>query len=178
MDYETRKRIIWGCILKDMQALFNAPRHLQADSMKEGRAAYLEALFDAANSQLSGDMSEEDFSYYCKQISKDMIQSTTIRTWYMPNDLRKCALKHGQIWIAKQTHLASYENPNKQKEEIKRNKDNPEEMGWSLSSIENHRRNLQEAIENDELQGTLAQSFRQILDSAEAKILAKQETPY
>ena len=178
MDYETRKRIIWGCILKDMQALFNAPRHLQADNMKEGRAAYLEALFDAANSQLSGDMSEEDFTYYCKQISKDMIQSTTIRTWYMPNDLRKCALKHGQIWIAKQTHLASYENPNKQKEEIKRNKDNPESMGWSLSSIENHRRNLQEAIENNELQGTLAQSFRQILDSAEAKILARQETPY
>ena len=178
MDFETRKRIIWGCILKDMQALFNAPRHLQADNMKEGRAAYLEALFDAANSQLSGDMSEEDFSYYCKQISKDMIQSTTIRTWYMPNDLRKCALKHGQIWIGKQAHLASFENPNKQKEEIKRNKDDPSSMGWSLSSIENHRRNLQEAIENDELQGTLAQSFRQILDSAEAKILARQETPY
>ena len=178
MDYETRKRIIWGCILKDMQALFNAPRHLQAENMKEGRAAYLEALFDAANSQLSGDMSEEDFSYYCKQISKDMIQSTTIRTWYMPNDLRKCALKHGQIWIAKQTHLASYENPNKKKEETKRNKDDPSSMGWSLSSIENHRRNLQEAVDNNELQGTLAQSFRQILDSAEAKILARQETPY
>ena len=178
MDYETRKRIIWGCILKDMQALFNAPRHLQADSMKEGRAAYLEALFESANSQLSGDMTEEDFSYYCKQISKDMIQSTTIRTWYMPNDLRKCALKHGQIWIAKQTHLASYENPTKQKEEIKRNKDNPESMGWSLESIAQHKENLRLAIDNNELQGTLAQSFRQILDSAEAKILARQETPY
>ena len=178
MDYETRKRIIWGCILKDMQALFNAPRHLQADNMKEGRAAYLEALFESANSQLSGDMTEEDFSYYCKQISKDMIQSTTIRTWYMPNDLRKCALKHGQIWIAKQTHLASYENPNKQKEEIKRNKDNPESMGWTLESIAQHKENLRLAIDNNELQGTLAQSFRQILDSAEAKILARQETPY
>ena len=178
MDYETRKRIIWGCILKDMQALFNAPRHLQADNMKEGRAAYLEALFESANSQLSGDMTEEDFSYYCKQISKDMIQSTTIRTWYMPNDLRKCALKHGQIWIAKQTHLASYENPTKQKEEIKRNKDNPESMGWSLESIAQHKENLRLAIDNNELQGTLAQSFRQILDSAEAKILARQETPY
>ncbi len=178
MNYETRKRIIWGCILKDMQALFNAPRHLQADNMKEGRSAYLEALFESANSQLSGDMSEEDFTYYCKQISKDMIQSTTIRTWYMPNDLRKCALKHGQIWIAKQTHLDSYENPTKQKEEIKRNKDNPESMGWSLESIAQHRENLRHAINNNELQGTLAQSFRQILDSAEAKILARQETPY
>jgi len=178
MDFETRKRIIWGCILKDMQALFNAPRHLQADDMREGRAAYLEALFESANSQLSGDMSEEDFSYYCKQISKDMIQSTTIRTWYMPNDLRKCALKHGQIWIAKQTHLASYENPTKQKEEIKRNKDNPESMGWSLESIAQHKENLRQAVDNNELQGTLAQSFRQILDSAESKILARQETPY
>jgi len=177
MDYETRKRIIWGCILKDMQALFNAPRHLQADNMKDGRAAYLEALFESANSQLSGDMTEEDFSYYCKQISKDMIQSTTIRTWYMPNDLRKCALKHGQIWIGKQSHLASYENPTKPKEKPV-DKSNPEEMGWSLSSIENHRRNLQEAIDNNELQGTLAQSFRQILDSAESKILARKETPY
>jgi hypothetical protein len=33
----------------------------------------------------------------------------------MPSDLRKCALKHGQIWIAKQTHLASYENPTKKR---------------------------------------------------------------
>lgn len=177
MDYEIRKRIIWKEVLQSMQALFNSPRHLQPESMKEGRAAYLEALFEAVNSQLSNDMSEEDFSYYCKQISKDMIQSTTIRTWYMPNDLRKCALKHGQIWIGKQAHLASYENPTKTDAKPV-DKSNPEEMGWSLSSIENHRRNLQEAIENDELQGTLAESFRQILDSAEAKILARQETPY
>ena len=179
MDFEARKRIIWNEVigLQKMQALFNAPRHLQPDNMKEGRAAYLEALFDAVNSQLSGDMNEEDFTYYCKQISKDMIQSTTIRTWYMPNDLRKCALKHGQIWIGKQAHLASYENPIKKKEET-RDKSNPETMGWTLETIKQHRLNLREAIENDELQGTLAQSFKQILDSAESKILARQETPY
>ena len=178
--YEKRKRIIWNEIigLHKMQSLFNAPRHLKSDSMKEGRAAYLEALFDSVNSQLSGDMSEEDFTYYCKQISKDMIQSTTIRTWYMPNDLRKCALKHGQIWIGKQAHLASYENPTKQKKEIKRNKDNPESMGWTLESIAQHKENLRQAVDNNELKGTLAQSFRQILDSAESKILARQETPY
>ena len=178
MDFEARKRIIWGCILKDMQALFNAPRHLQPDNMKEGRAAYLEALFESANSQLSGDMSEEDFTYHCKQISKDMIQSTTIRIWYMPNDLRKCALKHGQIWIAKQTHLASYENKSKPVEQARGSKDDPTSMGWSLESIKQHRENLRQAVEDDELQGTLAQSFRQILDSAEAKILEKIDTPY
>ena len=177
MDYEVRKRVIWKEVLQSMQSLFNAPRHLQPENMKEGRAAYLEALFESANSQLSGDMTEEDFSYYCKQISKDMIQSTTIRTWYMPNDLRKCALKHGQIWIAKQTHLASYENPNKADTKPV-DKSNPEQMGWTLETIKQHRLNLREAIENDELHGTLAQSFRQILDSAEAKILARQETPY
>jgi hypothetical protein len=178
MDYEVRKRVIWKEVLQSMQALFNAPRHLQPENMKEGRAAYLEALFDAVNSQLSGDMNEEDFTYYCKQISKDMIQSTTIRTWYMPNDLRKCALKHGQIWIAKQAHLASYENPIKKKEEIRGHKDDPSSMGWTLESIAQHKENLRQAIENNELQGTLAQSFRQILDSAESKILARQETPY
>jgi len=177
MDYEARKRVIWKEVLQSMQSLFNAPRHLQPDNMKEGRAAYLEALFDAANSQLSNDMSEEDFTYYCKQISKDMIQSTTIRTWYMPNDLRKCALKHGQIWIAKQTHLASYENPTKPKD-TNVDKSNPEAMGWTLEGIAQHKENLRQAIENNELQGTLAQSFRQILDSAESKILARQETPY
>ena len=178
MNYETRKRIIWNEVigLQKMQALFNAPRHLQPENMKEGRAAYLEALFDAVNSQLSGDMQEEDFTYYCKQISKDMIQSTTIRTWYMPNDLRKCALKHGQIWIGKQAHLASYENV-KKKEET-RDKSNPETMGWTLETIKQHRLNLREAIENDELQGTLAQSFKQILDSAESKILVRQKPPY
>lgn len=180
MDYETRKRIIWNEIigLHKMQSLFNAPRHLQADNMKEGRASYLEALFEAVNSQLSNDMTEEDFTYYCQQTYKSMVQSTTIRTWWMPNDLRKCALKHGQIWIGKQSHLASYENPTKQKEEIKRNKDNPESMGWTLESIAQHRENLRQAVDNNELQGTLAQSFRQILDSAESKILARQETPY
>ncbi len=179
MDYEKRKRIIWNEVigLHKMQSLFNAPRHLQPDNMKEGRAAYLEALFEAVNSQLSNDMQEEDFTYYSKQISKDMIQSTTIRTWYMPSDLRKCALKHGQIWIGKQAHLASYENV-KKKEETKVNKDDPSSMGWTLESIAQHKENLRQAIENDELQGTLAQSFRQILDSAEAKILARQETPY
>ena len=177
MDYEARKRIIWKEVLQSMQALFNAPRHLQPDNMKEGRAAYLEALFEAVNSQLSNDMQEEDFTYYCKQISKDMIQSTTIRTWYMPNDLRKCALKHGQIWIAKQTHLASYENPTKPKD-TNVDKSNPEAMGWTLEGIAQHKENLRQAIENNELQGTLAQSFRQILDSAESKILARQETPY
>jgi len=177
MDYEARKRIIWKEVLQSMQALFNAPRHLQPDNMKEGRAAYLEALFEAVNSQLSNDMQEEDFTYYCKQISKDMIQSTTIRTWYMPNDLRKCALKHGQIWIAKQTHLASYENPTKPIEKPV-DKSNPEAMGWTLEGIAQHKENLRQAIENNELQGTLAQSFRQILDSAESKILARQETPY
>jgi hypothetical protein len=177
MDYEVRKRVIWKEVLQSMQALFNAPRHLQPDNMKEGRAAYLEALFEAVNSQLSNDMQEEDFTYYCKQISKDMIQSTTIRTWYMPNDLRKCALKHGQIWIAKQTHLASYENPTKPKD-TNVDKSNPEAMGWTLEGIAQHKENLRQAIENNELQGTLAQSFRQILDSAESKILARQETPY
>ena len=180
MDFEKRKRIVWNEVigLHKMQALFNAPRHLQPENMKEGRAAYLEALFEAVNSQLSSDMGQEDFTYYCQQISKDMIQSTTIRTWYMPNDLRKCALKHGQIWIGKQAHLASYENPNKPKEEAKVNKDDPSSMGWTLESIAQHKENLRQAVENDELHGTLAQSFRQILDSAESKILARQETPY
>jgi len=177
MDYEARKRVIWKEVLQSMQSLFNAPRHLQPDNMKEGRAAYLEALFEAVNSQLSNDMQEEDFTYYCKQISKDMIQSTTIRTWYMPNDLRKCALKHGQIWIGKQAHLASYENPTKPKD-TNVDKSNPEAMGWTLEGIAQHKENLRQAIENNELQGTLAQSFRQILDSAESKILARQETPY
>jgi hypothetical protein len=51
-------------------------------------------------------------------------------------------------------------------------------MGWTLEGIAQHKENLRQAIENDELQGTLAQSFRQILDSAESKILARQETPY
>ena len=180
MDYEKRKRIIWNEVigLHKMQSLFNAPRHLQPDNMKEGRAAYLEALFDSVNSQLSGDMDEEDFTYYCKQISKDMIQSTTIRTWYMPSDLRKCALKHGQIWIGKQAHLASYENKSKPAEQVKGSKDDPTSMGWSLESIKQHRENLRQAVEDDELQGTLAQSFRQILDSAQAKILEKINTPY
>ena len=134
MDYEARKRVIWKEVLQSMQSLFNAPRHLQPDNMKEGRAAYLEALFEAVNSQLSNDMQEEDFTYYCKQISKDMIQSTTIRTWYMPNDLRKCALKHGQIWIGKQAHLASYENPTKPKD-TNVDKSNPE--GFLTSFLSN-----------------------------------------
>jgi hypothetical protein len=56
MDYEARKRVIWKEVLQSMQALFNAPRHLQPDNMKEGRVAYLEALFEAVNSQLSNDM--------------------------------------------------------------------------------------------------------------------------
>jgi len=34
MDYEARKRIIWKEVLQSMQALFNAPRHLQPDNMK------------------------------------------------------------------------------------------------------------------------------------------------
>ena len=179
MDFESRKRIVWNEVigLQKMQALFTAPRNLQPDNMKEGRVAYLEALFEAVNSQLSNDMTEEDFTYYCKQIFKDAVQQSTFRSWWLPNDLRKCAAKHSGIWYAKKAHLASYENPTKTDAKPV-DKSNPEQMGWSLSSIENHRRNLQEAIENDELQGTLAQSFKEILDSAEAKILARQETPY
>ena len=177
LNYESRKQIIWNSVLKKMMQIYNPPRHLQPDNMKEGRTAYLEALFEAVNSQLSNDMQKEDFIYYCEAIAKDLIQQATVRVWFMPNDVRKCALKHGQVWIGKQSHLASYENPNKPKEKSV-DKSNPEEMGWSLSSIENHRRNLQEAIDNNELQGTLAQSFRQILDSAESKILARKETPY
>lgn len=179
LTYESRKRIIWNEVigLQKIQAVFTPPRNLQPENMKEGRTAYLEALFDAVNSQLSNDMTEEDFTYYCRQIFKEVVQQSTFRSWPLPNDLRKCAAKHSGIWYAKQAHLASYENPTKPKD-TNVDKSNPEAMGWSLSSIENHRRNLQEAIENDELQGTLAESFRQILDSAEAKILARQETPY
>lgn len=178
LSYVSRKQIIWNSVLKKMMQIYNPPRHLQPDNMKEGRTAYLEALFEAVNSQLSNDMQKEDFTYYCEAIAKDLIQQATVRVWFMPNDVRKCALKHGQIWIGKQAHLASYENPNKPKEEAKVNKDDPSSMGWTLESIKQHKENLRQAIENDELHGTLAQSFRQILDSAESKILARQETPY
>ena len=180
MDFESRKRIVWNEVigLQKIQAVFTPPRNLQPDNMKEGRTAYLEALFDAVNSQLSNDMTQEDFTYYCKQIFKEVVQQSTFRSWPLPNDLRKCAAKHSGIWYAKQAHLASYENPNKPKEETKGHKDDPASMGWTLESIAQHRENLRQAIENDELQGTLAQSFRQILDSAESKILARQETPY
>jgi len=177
MDFSARKQIIWNTVIKKMMQIYNPPRHLQPDNMKEGRAVYLEALFDAVNSQLSGDMQEEDFTYYCEAIAKDLIQQATVRVWFMPNDVRKCALKHGQIWIGKQAHLASYENV-KKKEETRGHKDDPSSMGWTLETIKQHRLNLREAIENNELQGTLAQSFKQILDSAESKILARQETPY
>ena len=177
LTYESRKQIIWNTVLKKMMQIYNPPRHLQPDNMKDGRTAYLEALFEAVNSQLSNDMSEEDFTYYCEAIAKDLIQQATVRVWFMPNDVRKCALKHGQIWIAKQTHLASYENPTKPIEKPV-DKSNPEAMGWTLEGIAQHKENLRQAIENNELQGTLAQSFRQILDSAESKILARQETPY
>ena len=176
MDYNQRKNAVWANVLKPMTIMMSPPRHLASN--EEGKKLYLETLFDAINGQLPPEMEVEEFNHACKTLSKRLIEKTTIRTYYLAADCKTTALSVGQEWLKKKEHLASYENPKKQKEEIKRNKDNPESMGWSLESIAQHKENLRQAIENDELQGTLAQSFRQILDSAEAKILARQETPY
>lgn len=175
MDYNQRKNAVWANVLKPMTIMMSPPRHLASN--EEGKKLYLETLFDAINGQLPPEMEVEEFNHACQTLSKRLIEKTTIRTYYLAADCKTTALSVGQEWLRKKEHLASYENPTKPKEEI-RDKSNPESLGWSLVKIAAHRENLRQAIENDELQGTLAESFRQILDSAESKILARQETPY
>lgn len=175
MDYNQRKNAVWANVLKPMTIMMSPPRHLANN--EEGKKLYLETLFDAINGQLPPEMEAEEFNHACQTLSKRLIEKTTIRTYYLAADCKTTALSVGQEWLKKKEHLASYENV-KKKEETKRNKDDPASMGWTLESVAQHRENLRQAVDNNELQGTLAQSFRQILDSAESKILARQETPY
>ena len=175
MDYNQRKSAVWANVLKPMTIMMSPPRHLASN--EEGKKLYLETLFDAINGQLPPEMEVEEFNHACQTLSKRLIEKTTIRTYYLAADCKTAALSVGQEWLKKKEHLASYENPNKADTKPV-DKSNPEQMGWTLESIAQHKENLRLAIENNELQGTLAESFRQILDSAEAKILARQETPY
>ena len=176
MDYNQRKNAVWANVLKPMTIMMSPPRHLASN--EEGKKLYLETLFDAINGQLPPEMEVEEFNHACQTLSKRLIEKTTIRTYYLAADCKTTALSVGQEWLKKKEHLASYENKSKPVEQVKGSKDDPASMGWSLESIKQHRENLRQAVEDDELQGTLAQSFRQILDSAEAKILEKMDTPY
>jgi len=175
MDYNQRKNAVWANVLKPMTIMMSPPRHLASN--EEGKKLYLETLFDAINGQLPPEMEVEEFNHACQKLSKRLIEKTTIRTYYLAADCKTTALSVGQEWLKKKEHLASYENPTKQ-ETTRGHKDDPSSMGFTLEGIAQHKENLRQAVDNNELQGTLAQSFKQILDSAESKILARQETPY
>ena len=177
-DFNSRKRIVWEKVIKPMQAMFGAPRNIKDNN--EGQRIYLESLFEAVNGSISGKVStDEEFALICSDISKEMINKTSVRVWYMPNDLKTCSMRHGKKWLERYTkEQAMFGDIKQETPNTRASKENATANGWTWDKLQEHRNRLQADIMDTEnpLPARAALAFKGILDSVERK-LSKAELP-